>query len=85
MDVRTKSGDIDLAIPPGGKFELKMVTSRGEAHNEYGSPLTTSEEHRGATIAGLAGTGPQLRLETGRGTVTARKAGVPEELKVEQQ
>jgi hypothetical protein len=32
------------------------------------------ESHRGATIIGNSG-GPQVRLETGRGAVTVRKAG----------
>src|ERR1019366_10773543 len=75
MDVHTKSGEIDLALPPAAKFELRLSTSRGEAHNEYGSPLTVEEAHRGATIGGSVGGGPQLHLETDRGAVTVRKAG----------
>ncbi len=88
IDVRTKSGDIDLAIPPGSKFELRLSTGKGEIHNEYGEPLRVDEEHRGGMISGSMGTGPQLRLETGRGSVTARKASGTDaetELKVEKQ
>ena len=84
IDVKTKSGDIDLSLPQGARFELKLSTNRGEAHNEYGDPLTVNEQSHGATIGGSVGTGPQLHLETGRGTVTARK-GAAEDLKVEQQ
>jgi DUF4097 and DUF4098 domain-containing protein YvlB len=84
MDVRTRSGDIDLAIPAAAKFELKLTTSRGEVHNEYGPPLTVEEDHRGGTISGNVGGGPQLHLDTGRGQVTVRKAS-EEKLKVQEQ
>jgi len=43
-------------------------------HNDYGPPLTVDDSHHGATIVGSSGGGPQMRLETGRGAVTARKA-----------
>ncbi len=52
---------------------MRASTDRGEAHNDFGSPLTVDENNRGATIAGNSG-GPQIRLETGRGTVTVRKS-----------
>ena len=73
IEVHTRSGDIDLALPAGAKFDLKASTDRGEAHNDFGTPLTVDESNRGATIVGNSG-GPQLRLETGRGAVTVRKA-----------
>ncbi len=88
VDVHTRSGDIDLALPDGGKFDLRMTTNRGEAHNEYGSPLTTEDQQRGAVLAGTVGNGPELRLQTDRGNVTARKSGASDEdvdLKVEKQ
>jgi len=96
MDVRTRSGDIDLALPADAKFELRMVADHGEAHNEFGSPLVVEEQERGATIAGTIGTGPQLHVESERGTITVRKASADdadkdkdkdkdEELKVEKQ
>lgn len=84
MDVRTRSGDIDLALPSNAKFELKLRTNRGEAHNEFGPPLTVEEDHRGATITGTVGSGPQLQLLTERGPVTVRKAS-EEKLKVQEQ
>jgi hypothetical protein len=75
MEVRTRSGDIDLALPVGSKFDLRASTEHGEADNDYGDPLRDQEAgHGGATIAGSTGAGPQLRLETGRGSVTVRKA-----------
>lgn len=84
MDVRTRSGDIDLALPASAKFELKLTTTHGEVHNEFGSPLMVEEAHRGGTISGNVGAGPQLHLETGRGQVTVRKAS-EEKLKVQEQ
>ncbi len=84
MDVHTKSGEIDVALPPATRFDLRMSTSRGEAHNEYGPPLRVEESNHGSTILGSAGDGPRLLFETGRGAVTARKAAV-EDLKVEHQ
>ena len=83
MDVRTKSGDIDLALPVLAKFDLNLSTNHGEAHNEFGPPLSVQDEHRGATIIGLVPGGPSLKLRTERGTVTTRKAS--EELKVQEQ
>jgi DUF4097 and DUF4098 domain-containing protein YvlB len=74
VEVHTRSGDIDLALPAVAKFDLKASTDRGEVHNDFGPPLTVDDSHRGATIAGSTGSGPQLRLETGRGAVTVRKA-----------
>ena len=78
IEVHTHSGDLELALPEGSKFDLKASTDRGEVHNDFGSPLRVDENERGATIVGGSG-GPQLRLETGRGAVTVRKANSDEE------
>jgi len=78
MDVHTRSGDIDLALPAGAKFDLRATTGHGEANNEYGDPLREDSSGRGATIEGNNGGGPQLRLETGRGSLTIRKASADE-------
>lgn len=73
MEVHTRSGDIDLALPADAKFDLRAATEHGDASNEYGDPLREGEAGHGAAITGTTGAGPQLRLETGRGTVTVRK------------
>ncbi len=73
IEVHTRSGDLDLALPAGAKVDLRASTDRGEAHNDFGAPLTVDESNRGASIAGNNG-GPQIRMETGRGTLTVRKA-----------
>ena len=73
-----RNGDIDLALPAAAKFDLKATTERGEAHNDYGPPLAIDDSHRGAVIEGAAAGGPQIRLETSRGTLTVRKASADE-------
>lgn len=75
IEVRTRSGDIDLGIPPGARFDLKAQTDHGEIHDEFGNPLTISEVGDGGAIAGSVGSGPSLRLQTDRGSVTVRKGG----------
>jgi DUF4097 and DUF4098 domain-containing protein YvlB len=75
MEVRTRSGDITLGLPPGAKFDLRATTQHGDADNEYGDPLKEEESGHGNVISGsTGGGGPQLRLETGRGSVNVRKA-----------
>ncbi len=75
MDVRTHSGDIELALAPASKFDLTMTTDHGEAENDFGGAMKVEEEHRGATITGTQGSGPTLHLTTGHGKITVRKAG----------
>lgn len=77
IEVHARSGDIELALPDNPKFDLKASTDRGEAHNDFGAPLRVDETSRGQTIVGGTG-GPQVRLETGRGAVTVRKANADE-------
>jgi DUF4097 and DUF4098 domain-containing protein YvlB len=78
MEVHARSGDIDLALPPGAKFDLRASTEHGEASNDYGDPLREDESNHRAAVVGSTGAGPQLRLETGRGSVTVRKASAEE-------
>jgi len=80
MEVRiAHSGDIDLGLPEKAKFDLKASTQRGEAHNNYGDALTVSDERHGATIVSSGSSdGPQLRLDTMRGTLTVHKGEIEE-------
>ena len=75
MEVHTRSGDLTLALPAGAKFSLKATTGRGDADNEYGDPLHEQDYGRGgATIEGGGSGGPEVHLETGRGSLTVRKS-----------
>ncbi len=77
MEVRVRSGDVDLALPTGAKFDLKASTDHGELRNEFGTPLEVHEAENGnsGSIAGAVGSGPEVRITTDRGTLTVRKAG----------
>jgi len=75
MEVHSRSGDIELALPPGAKFDLRASTARGDAENDYGDPLKVEQYGHGQTISGgTGGGGPELRLDTGRGSISVRKA-----------
>ena len=74
MDVHTRSGDIELALPVDAKFDLKASTKHGDVSNDYGAPLKTQPEGRGADLGGSVGDGPTLTLNSDRGSITVRKA-----------
>ena len=74
MDVRTQSGNIDLSLPKGAKFELKAATQRGEVENGFGSQITSENTGRGQSLQGSVGGGPLLTLNTNRGSVTVRRS-----------
>ena len=74
IEVHDRSGDLDLALVAGAKFDLRASTEHGDVNNEYGDGLHEDNSGHGGAIVGSIGGGPQLRLETGRGSVTVRKA-----------
>jgi hypothetical protein len=73
MDVRVHSGDIDLALPPAAKFDLKASTDHGEVHNEFGTGLNMQESEPGGSISGGVAGAPEIHAITDRGTLTVRK------------
>ena len=74
IDARSRSGNIDLELPESAKFELRASTSRGEARNEFGTPIETATAGQGASLKGKVGQGPVLTLTTDRGAVTVKKS-----------
>jgi DUF4097 and DUF4098 domain-containing protein YvlB len=75
MRIRTRSGNIDLAVPDAAKFDLQASTSHGDVQNEFGEPLKqVSYGNNGSKLEGIVGAGPALSLSTDRGTITVRKA-----------
>jgi len=75
MTVRTRSGNVDLAVPETAKFELKAATEHGDVQNEFGEQLKqASFGSSGAKLEGQVGDGPSLSLSTDRGTIIVRKA-----------
>ncbi len=79
IDARTRDGNVELILPGSAKFSLKAVSNRGEVTNEYGEPLKTDErsgdnhERSRAAITGGTGQGPEILIETERGSITVRK------------
>lgn len=76
MDVRSRSGAIDLTLPAGGAFQLQASTDQGEAVNEFGPPIQKETDGRSASLKGGAGQGPSIHLVTERGNISVRKTGV---------
>ena len=80
LNLRTAAGNIDVALPPGAKFELQADARRGDIENDFGSGLKQTSSGRGANLSGSVGQGPLVRVETLRGNITLRKASETEEL-----
>ena len=74
IDARSHSGNIELELPEAARFEIRATTSRGEAQNEYGSPLDARTEGEGGTVKGKVGDGPVITITTDRGAVTVKKS-----------
>lgn len=77
MAVHNRSGDINLAVPQGAGFVITAATDHGEINNDLGESLKQRTEGGGATLEGSIGNGPELKLETGRGSITLQKADAP--------
>ena len=75
IDARCRSGNIELSLPESAKFDLRATTSRGEAQNDYGSPLQVETEGRLVSLKGTVGKGPSITMSTDRGRVTVKKEG----------
>jgi DUF4097 and DUF4098 domain-containing protein YvlB len=66
IDARTRSGDIEMALPEKGGFSLNASVDKGSVENDFGSPLKEDSSGRGGKITGTTGTGPTVTLEAGR-------------------
>jgi DUF4097 and DUF4098 domain-containing protein YvlB len=74
MTIRTRSGNIELALPQSATFALNANTDRGEVDNQFGDTLRQQTQGRGARLEGNVGNGPDVTLTSGRGNITVRKA-----------
>lgn len=73
IDVRCRSGNLELSLPESAKFDLRASTSRGEAQNDYGSPIQVETEGHLVSLKGTVGKGPSITMSTDRGRVTVKK------------
>jgi hypothetical protein len=74
ITVRTRSGDIELAVPAAAHFAMNANTANGEINNEFGGDLQENSDGRGAKLEGSVGHGPDVSLVTQHGSITVRKA-----------
>jgi DUF4097 and DUF4098 domain-containing protein YvlB len=75
IEARSGNGRIELLLPPKAPFELVATAERGEATNDFGSPIETEREGRTATLKGKIGDGPSIHVVANRGSVSVRKQG----------
>ena len=74
MDVHSRSGHIELALPQAAKFDLTASSSRGSVDNQFGEALKLEPTgRRGATLRGSNG-GPSINISTDNGQVVVRAA-----------
>jgi len=74
IDAQTRSGDITLSLPPASKFDLTASTARGDATNDFGAPIRSESQGRGAELRGMVAGGPVVHAHTDHGQVVVRKA-----------
>jgi len=73
MDIHTRTGRIELALPQSAKFDLNATSRLGSVENEFGAPLKLEPMgRRGATLRGSNG-GPPVNILTD-GQVLVRSA-----------
>ena len=74
MAVRTRSGNIELSVPQAAGFAINASTDHGEISNDFSDSLREQTHGRGAKLEGTIGSGPDIKLETDRGSITIRKS-----------
>ncbi len=74
MDLRTNNGDVTVALPERGKFVVRGATQHGEVENEFGEQIQVNANEKNASFNGRTGDGPDIVLNTNRGTINLRKS-----------
>jgi DUF4097 and DUF4098 domain-containing protein YvlB len=74
MDVRTKSGNVELILPPNAKLDLRAEVKKGSINNDFGLPFRVKEEGRSKSLTGMIAGGPEVSLNVDRGEVRLRKS-----------
>lgn len=75
IDARTRSGEIEVALPEKAGFSLTAKVNKGSVENDFGSPLKKEDEGRSERITGTTGPGPTVNLDADRGSIRVRKSG----------
>jgi DUF4097 and DUF4098 domain-containing protein YvlB len=74
VELHTKNGNIDMALPENAAFELRANTNHGEAHNEYGTPVKLEISGRAASLKSAEGKGPTIVANCDRGSISLKKS-----------
>ena len=73
IDVRSRSGNIEVALPADGKFDLKGTAKQGDVTNDFGDAIVSDSQGRTNTLRSANAAGPAITLDTDRGEVSVRK------------
>lgn len=74
IDVKVRSGAIEVAMPEAARFSLDAETARGEVVNDFGGRVKEDSSGRGGKLTASTPGAPVVTLKTERGTLTVRKA-----------
>jgi DUF4097 and DUF4098 domain-containing protein YvlB len=74
VDLHTKNGNIDLALPERAPFDLRANTNQGEAHNEFGAAVKLEISGRSASLKSVEGKGPTVIVNADRGSISIKKS-----------
>jgi DUF4097 and DUF4098 domain-containing protein YvlB len=72
IQAKTGNGDIELGLPESGSARLNARVGRGRIENDLDSAMRVEKSDRGAELTG--GSGPEVMLNSNRGTITLRRA-----------
>lgn len=74
IDVKVRSGAIEVALPETAKFSLDAETEKGEVMNDFGGRVKEEVSARGGKLTAAMPGAPVVTLKTERGSLTVRKA-----------
>jgi hypothetical protein len=74
VEVHTRNGNVDLALPETAAFDLRATTNQGEAHNEFGTPIKLEIFGRSASLKSVNGKGAAIVVNVERGTISIKKS-----------
>ncbi|HZS50535.1 MAG TPA: DUF4097 family beta strand repeat-containing protein [Bryobacterales bacterium] len=77
IHAETQNGDVSVALPSNAVFSLQAETAHGQIVNQFGAAVRVEEHGRSAQAHGgvARGEGAEIRLRTGRGSITLAKTG----------
>jgi hypothetical protein len=73
IQATVRSGDVSIAVPESAGFSIKATTRNGEITNALGTGFKVDSDGRRETLQGATGTGPAIKLDVERGSISVRK------------